>query len=90
MEFVELKWGLIPSWSKDQKIGARMINARSETVAQKPAFRAAFKSRRCLVVADGFYEWKKSGKSKQPYYISRTDEQPMFFCRIVGGVATKK
>ena len=55
-----------------------MINARSETVSSKPAFRAAFKSRRCLVVADGFYEWKKIGKAKQPYYISRADNQP--FC----------
>lgn len=63
-------WGLIPSWSKDPSIGARMINARSETVAEKPSFRAAFKRRRCLVPVSGFYEWQKQGKSKQPYYIS--------------------
>lgn len=73
-----LRWGLVPFWAKDLKIGARMINARSETVATKPAFRAAFKSRRCLVLADGFYEWKKDGKTKQPFYISRSDHQP--FC----------
>ena len=77
-EVVPLRWGLVPSWSKDLKIGARMINARSETVAVKPSFRSAFKSRRCLVIANGFYEWKKEGKAKQPYYISRSDDQP--FC----------
>lgn len=71
-----LRWGLVPFWAKELKIGAKMINARSETVATKPAFRAAFKSRRCLVVADGFFEWKKEGTGKQPYYISRRDAQP--------------
>ncbi len=58
-ELVMLRWGLIPSWSKDEKMGNRLINARSETAAQKPSFRSAFRRRRCLVVADGFYEWKK-------------------------------
>ena len=77
-EFVWLRWGLVPFWAKDLKIGSRMINARSETVAIKPAFRSAFKSRRCLVLADGFFEWKKEGTQKQPYYITRSDEQP--FC----------
>ena len=77
-EAVMLRWGLVPFWAKDLKIGARMINARSETVATKPAFRAAFKKRRCLVLIDGFYEWKKQGTSKQPFYISRVDDQP--FC----------
>ena len=77
-EVAELRWGLVPFWAKDLKIGARMINARSETVATKPAFRAAFKKRRCLVLIDGFYEWKKQGTSKQPFYISRVDDQP--FC----------
>ena len=77
-EAVNLRWGLVPFWAKELKVGARMINARSETVATKPSFRAAFKSRRCLVVADGFYEWKKEGKQKQPYYISRRDNGP--FC----------
>ena len=75
-EAVMLRWGLVPFWSKDLKIGARMINARSETVATKPAFRSAFKSRRCLVIADGFFEWKKEGKAKQPFYISRRDNLP--------------
>ena len=77
-----LRWGLVPFWADDLKIGARMINARSETVATKPAFRAAFKSRRCLVIADGFYEWKKSGKTKQPYFISRTDRQPFLMAGL--------
>ena len=64
-----LRWGLIPHWAKDMKIGYRMINARSETLAQKPSFRAAFKKRRCLIVADGFYEWKHAGRIKEPFYI---------------------
>jgi len=70
-------WGLIPSWSKDPSMGARMINARSETVTEKPAFRAAFKRRRCLVPISGFYEWQKVGKGKQPYYITARDEEPL-------------
>ena len=72
-EWAHAHWGLIPSWSKDPAIGARMINARSETVAEKPSFRAAFKRRRCLVPADGFYEWKKVGAKKQPYHITVQD-----------------
>ncbi len=64
-----MRWGLIPSWAKDAKIGAKLINARAETVAEKPAFRTAFKRRRCLIVADGFYEWQQQGKHKQPYYF---------------------
>lgn len=65
------RWGLIPAWSKDIKIGARMINARAETVAEKPAFRTPFKRRRCLIPADGFYEWESvpGQKKKQPWYI---------------------
>ena len=66
-------WGLIPSWSKDPSIGARMINARAETVPEKPSFRAAFRRRRCLIPASGFYEWQAQGKSKQPYYITPAD-----------------
>jgi len=62
-----VRWGLIPSWAKDSSIAAKMINARSETAATKPAFRDALKSRRCLVPADGFYEWSRTGKTKQPY-----------------------
>jgi putative SOS response-associated peptidase YedK len=75
-ECVDLRWGLVPSWAKDLKMGARMINARCETVAEKPSFRTAFKKRRCLVMADGFYEWKKQADGKQPYYITRKDDQP--------------
>ena len=63
------RWGLIPSWAKDPAIGNRMINARAETVAEKPSFRRAFAKHRCLVVADGFYEWRKVGKTKVPVYI---------------------
>ncbi|MHC5109214.1 MAG: SOS response-associated peptidase [Planctomycetota bacterium] len=68
-----LRWGLIPSWSKDPAIGNRMINARSETAAEKPSFRTALKKRRCLIPADGFYEWKKEGTQKQPYLIRFND-----------------
>ena len=75
-ELVSLRWGLIPSWAKDPTIGNSLINARGETVASKPSFRAAFKQRRCLVPADGFYEWKRSGKTKQPHYIRRPDGAP--------------
>jgi putative SOS response-associated peptidase YedK len=69
-----LRWGLIPHWAKDIKIGHKMINARAETLAQKPSFRAAFKKRRCLIAADGFYEWKHSGKAKQPIYVQMKNE----------------
>ena len=64
-----MRWGLIPSGAKEAKMGARLINARAETVAEKPAFRTAFKGRRCLIIADGFYEWQQQGKQKQPYYF---------------------
>lgn len=77
-----LRWGLIPSWAKDPSIGNRMINARSETAREKPAFRSAFKYRRCLVLADGFYEWKKEGKAKQPYWIQMADEKPFAFAGL--------
>lgn len=75
-EFTFLTWGLIPFWAKDIKIGSRMINARSETVAEKPAYRAAFKRRRCLVPASGFYEWQKREGYKQPYYVVMKDLAP--------------
>jgi putative SOS response-associated peptidase YedK len=75
-EMVFLRWGLIPSWADDLSIGNRMINARSETAAVKPSFRKAFRSRRCLVVADGFYEWQKTGGGKQAYLIGLRDNQP--------------
>eukprot|EP00913_Durusdinium_trenchii_P019515 g18345.t1 len=77
------RWGLIPSWAKDIKIGYRMINARGETVAEKPSFRAAFKRRRCLVPASGYYEWKKlSAKTKQPYHIHRDDDGLIAFAGL--------
>jgi len=75
-ELTLFRWGLIPSWAQDMKMGARMINARSETVAEKPAFRAAFKRRRCLIPADGFYEWQKQNGGKQPLYIRLRDQRP--------------
>lgn len=74
--WTHVRWGLIPSWAKDPSIGARMINARSETVADKPSFRAAYKRRRCLVPTDGFYEWKKVAGGKQPYHITVNQGQP--------------
>ncbi|MGW8799268.1 SOS response-associated peptidase [Streptomyces sp. NPDC055775] len=82
-ELRPLRWGLVPSWSKDPKVGARMINARVETVHEKPAYRRAFVKRRCLLPADGFYEWEPrkdetTGKTrKQPYFIHPTDGQVM-------------
>lgn len=81
-EWALVHWGLIPSWSKDPSSGARMINARAETVAERPAFRAAFRRRRCLVPADGFYEWRSMGKSKQPYYITLQDQKPFAFAGL--------
>lgn len=75
-------WGLIPSWAKDPSIGARMINARSETVAEKPSFRAAYKRRRCLIATDGFYEWQKLGGRKQPHFIGMADDGPFAFAGL--------
>ena len=72
-----LRWGLVPSWSKDAKGAARMINARMESVREKPAFRKAFASRRCLVPADGYYEWKLEAEGKQPYYLSTPEPLSM-------------
>jgi putative SOS response-associated peptidase YedK len=76
-----LRWGLVPFWAKDLSIGNSLINARADTAATKPAFRAAFKSRRCLVPASGFYEWQKvkGSKAKQPHYVQLASEEPMFF-----------
>lgn len=70
------RWGLIPGWAKDAGIGARLINARAETLPEKPAFRAAFKRRRCLVVADGFYEWRKDGATRTPLFIRLKSGEP--------------
>lgn len=81
-ECVQLKWGLVPSWAKDPGIGNKMINARAETVGEKPAFRKAFKQQRCLILADGFYEWKREGKAKQPYYIHFMDNRPFAFAGL--------
>lgn len=81
-ELVLLRWGLVPFWAKDPAIGNRMINARAETVAEKPAFRAAYRRRRCLVLADGFYEWHKEGSGKVPYFISLASEQPFAFAGL--------
>lgn len=72
-ELVLLKWGLIPSWSKDPAIGSKLINARAETLADKPSFRNAYKRRHCLIPADSFYEWKAMRKGKQPYCIGLSD-----------------
>lgn len=74
-----VRWGLIPSWAKDDKIGFSSINARSETVADKPAFRAAFKRRRCLVLADGYYEWTGPKGDKTPHFIHMADDRPLVF-----------
>jgi putative SOS response-associated peptidase YedK len=76
------RWGLVPSWAKDPSIGSRMINARAESVAEKPAFKSAFERRRCLVPADGFYEWKTEGKRKQAYWIHLEPRQPFAFAGL--------
>lgn len=81
-ELSRLKWGLIPSWSKDPKMGARMINARSETALDKPSFRSPMRKRRCLVVADSFYEWQRNGKEKTPYRILRSDDSLLVMAGI--------
>ncbi len=89
----EMRWGLIPSWAADVSIGARLINARAETVAEKPSFRAAYRSRRCVIPVSGFYEWrqtapelgKKAGKTagaKQPYYVTMASGEPMSFAGL--------
>ena len=82
-----VRWGLVPSWAKDLKIGDRLINARSDGVATKPAYRKAFEKRRCLIPADGFYEWRvlpgpTKRKQKQPYFIARVDREPMAFAGL--------
>ena len=78
-----MRWGLIPFWAKDMKIGYRMINARGETVAEKPSFRTALRKRRCLILADGFYEWQKlGGKQKRPMRITLTSDAPFAFAGL--------
>lgn len=81
-QLVLLRWGLIPSWAKDPKIGFHCINAKAETVAEKPSFRAAFRKRRCLVVATGFYEWQVQGKTKQPMWIGLKSRQLFAFAGL--------
>jgi len=81
-ELVLLRWGLIPSWAKDPKIAYSTINAKAETVAEKPAFRSAFRKRRCLIPASGFYEWQQEGKQKQPMYIRLRDHRPFAFAGL--------
>lgn len=81
-ELVMLRWGLVPFWAKDPSIGNRMINARAETVAEKPSFRNAYRKRRCLILADGFYEWRKEGDKKTPYLISMADGAPFAFAGL--------
>jgi putative SOS response-associated peptidase YedK len=78
----QMRWGLIPSWAKDPSIGNRMINARAETLAEKPAFRAALKKRRCIIPADGFFEWKKLGTVKQPLHIVLKSREPFGFAGL--------
>ena len=82
VELVMLRWGLVPFWAKEPSIGNRMINARAETVAEKPSFRAAYRKRRCLILADGFYEWRKQGDGKTPYFISLADGAPFAFAGL--------
>ena len=77
-EFAQFRWGLLPEWATDIRMGARMINARSETIHEKPAFRSAFQQRRCLILADGFYEWKTTSEGKDPVYITLQSRKP--FC----------
>jgi putative SOS response-associated peptidase YedK len=77
-----LRWGLIPAWAKDESIGSKMINARAETLAEKPSFKRLLRSKRCLLVADGFYEWKKEQGGKTPMYITLRDREPFAFAAL--------
>ena len=81
-QLIRMRWGLIPSWAKDKKMGAKLINARVETAAEKPSFRHAIRRRRCLIVADGFYEWQKQKDQKQPYYLHLENHQPFAFAGL--------
>ena len=77
-----MRWGLIPSWSKDESIGSKMINARGETVTEKPSFRSALKKRRCIIPADGFYEWRQMTAGKQPYFIRLKSQETFCFAGL--------
>ena len=77
-----LRWGLVPSWAKDARIGSRLINARAETVHRKPAFRSAFRARRCLIPANGWFEWRRTGGGKQPFFLALEDGSPASFAAL--------
>jgi putative SOS response-associated peptidase YedK len=81
-ELVALRWGLIPHWAKDPSVGNRLANARAESAAEKPSFRESFRRRRCLIPADGFYEWKRAAGRKEPYYIRLRDGHPIGFAGL--------
>jgi len=81
-EIALLRWGLIPSWSKDPAIGNRLINARAETASEKPSFRNAFRRHRCLIPTSGFYEWRRQERGKQPYFIRMRDGRPFAFAGL--------
>jgi putative SOS response-associated peptidase YedK len=82
LKFELFRWGLIPSWAKNEEMGERMINARKETLAEKPSFRESFNKRRCLILADGFYEWKKAQGRKIPYYVRLRSRGPFSFAGL--------
>ena len=82
IELVTFRWGLVPSWAKGSEVGSRLINARSETVAEKPSFRDAYQQRRCVIFADGYYEWKTEGGLKTPFFISAADGRPFGFAGL--------
>jgi len=81
-ELIAMRWGLVPYWSRDRASGSRLINARSETLASKPAFREALRRRRCLVPADGYYEWQRTGARRQPWLLRLRDRTPLCFAGL--------
>ena len=81
-EWISLRWGLVPAWAAEPKTSYSTINARAETVAEKPTYRQAFRRRRCLIPADGFYEWRKAGAGRQPYCIAPADGGPVAFAGL--------